>query len=109
MSRGLGDVYKRQALKWLSCQDTANVRSYFRGLLNDEEEGKRAFGIWYLSKVMTRGELESLLNEYMGKESYYYNVVTWLDRFLYAPPEFREMFRRDLQGEAEAFLKDNVF
>jgi HEAT repeat protein len=86
-------------------QDSGEVSVYFRGLLNDESESKRAQAVRYLSKKLGTAELEELLNEYPGNETYYYNVVTWLDRILYAPSSLKEMFTRDLNIEVGAMEK----
>jgi hypothetical protein len=40
-----------------------------------------------------------MLESYLEKETYYYNVLTWLDRLLYSPSPLREMFVRELEKE----------
>ena len=42
-------------------------------------------------------ELRALLEQCVRRESYYYNIVAWLDRLLYAPSLLREMYLRELQ------------
>jgi hypothetical protein len=44
--------------------------------------------------------LELLLAAHLNKETYYYNVVTWLDRLLYSPALLREFFVQDLERQA---------
>ena len=43
-----------------------------------------------------KNKLERFLNDYVQNETYYYNVVCWLDRILYAPRSFKIMFRKQL-------------
>jgi len=42
--------------------------------------------------------VEELLDEYLAKPTYYYNVVCWIDRVLYAPQLMRREFTRKLSG-----------
>jgi hypothetical protein len=51
---------------------------------------------------LTRPLLTKLLNDYLAGSSYYYNVVTLLDRALYAPAILREAYSRE---ECEFFEK----
>jgi len=41
-----------------------------------------------------------MLEAQLHRETYYYNVVTWLDRLLYSPAPLRELFARDLERQA---------
>jgi SOS response regulatory protein OraA/RecX len=69
--------------------------------LHDNKEGKRVRAVFYLQQhAKSKEELEKVLRDYQERESYYYNVVTWLDRLLYAPDLLREDFRRRLRKEA---------
>lgn len=96
---------KREALRWLVSQDSDKVREYFRGLLGDDSESVRELAVWYLASRLTRDEMEELLREYSGRESYYYNVVAWLDRLLYAPRQLREMFVESLGRESHSAIR----
>jgi hypothetical protein len=49
---------------------------------------------------MTAKEVEQFLKEYLGRETYYYNIVTWLDRLLYSPMPLRDMFTQELKQKA---------
>lgn len=89
-------VRRDEALRWLTVQDSEEVKGYFKGLLNDESEILREVAIAYLASRLSGNELEVLLQEYGQSSSYYYNVVTWLDRLLYAPADLRGLFRRQL-------------
>ncbi|MFB0533619.1 MAG: hypothetical protein ACETWR_01415 [Anaerolineae bacterium] len=40
--------------------------------------------------------MEKMLDEYYDNRFYYYNVVTWLDRYLFAPGRYGEFLRNQL-------------
>lgn len=42
------------------------------------------------------GDVLRELNEYLGSETYYYDVVTWFDRCLFAPGRYRSAYREQL-------------
>jgi hypothetical protein len=70
-------------------------------MLIDKDEKNRVRGIHYLSARLPREELEEILGEYLERETYYYNVVTWLDRLLYSPPPLKHMFAKELEEKAK--------
>jgi hypothetical protein len=98
---------RAQGIRYLSSRpshvdyDSGELDGYFRELLNDEDQNNRVRGILFLVKRLSRMDLERLLDEYMGQPKYYYNVVTHLDRFLYAPSVLKDMFMRDIKQEGE--------
>ena len=47
--------------------------------------------------IESREGLERLLDSYLGGESYFYNVVVWIDRMLFSPPRLRRAFRAQLR------------
>jgi hypothetical protein len=91
----------KAALAWLLEQDSSEIRGYFRGVLHDPSDVKRLQGVQYLSDRLSRPELQQILDEYPGDGTYYYNVVTWLDRSLYAPSPLKGMFAEDLRKEVK--------
>ena len=90
----------RVAFDWMFIQDSPEVRKIFDELLGDGNGTNRVRALYYFSKRLQSADLEELLKEYIRKETYYYNVVTWLDRLLYAPSPLRDMFARDLERKA---------
>jgi len=48
---------------------------------------------------LTREDFEHLVEEYLNRSTYFHDVVTWLDRILYSPSQFRKIFERELQQE----------
>jgi hypothetical protein len=86
---------------WMYLQDSPDVRDLFVELLDGEDEARRIRALYYFFSRLQRDELEALLEKYVGKDVYYYNVVAWLDRILYSPSPLREMFVKELEEEAE--------
>jgi len=84
-----------QAIEALTNQPWADLKPLVTTLISDSSPQKRLVGV-RLALCSNDAESERLLREYTSRESYYYNVVAWLDRLLYAPPLLREAFRRQL-------------
>lgn len=61
-------------------------------LLYSEHVNVRLLAAKILSKDLGRNELESILNTYIESQTYYYNVVNFIDGFLYAPGKFKNKF-----------------
>lgn len=76
--------------------DEDRVREISRVMLSADDTDKRLIGIAILVKFCKKAELEALLDEYMATSPHYYNVVTWLDKTLYAPGRYGEFFRKEL-------------
>ena len=70
----------KEGFSWLLDHDSPAIREYFRESLTDESEASRIRSVYYLSGRLERSELEGLLASYLEEATYYYNVVTWLDR-----------------------------
>jgi hypothetical protein len=98
--RELAATNKREIIgigfQWLVEQPSVEGTQYCRELLEEQGDGNRVLSIYYLSQTLSMDELEKLLENYLARDSYFYNVVTWLDRLLYAPPPLREMFATEL-------------
>jgi hypothetical protein len=46
-------------------------------------------------------ELEELLDSYISQGSYYYNIVTWLDRLLYSKGQYHTYYKSTLSSMIE--------
>ncbi len=92
---------KRIAFDWLFSQNSQAVRDFFLGFFHDENSTNRMRAIRYYSRWAAKNELEEFLEAYLTGETYYYDVVTWLDRLVYSPSPLREMFIRVLTDEAD--------
>ncbi len=96
MAKAGGAAWDKPAFEWLIGRDSPEIRDYFRDLLTAESSEKRLRGVYYLMKKLANSELERLLQEYIERNTYYYDVVTWLDRLLYAG-SLTQMYRHDLE------------
>lgn len=85
-----------KATKELWSFNKNRLRKLAKDFLNENDADKRLRGIATLVKFCGKEELEALLDEYMGGTTYYYNIVTWLDRTLYAPGRYGESFKKEL-------------
>ncbi|HUV97959.1 MAG TPA: DUF4062 domain-containing protein [Candidatus Paceibacterota bacterium] len=76
------------------CLDSGRIHS----LLHSKKDQIREMAAAYIMEAFNRDKkkLERFLNDYVQSETYYYNVVCWLDRILYAPRIFKMMFRKQL-------------
>jgi hypothetical protein len=90
----------RTGYGWLYKQVSTEVEKFFEASLESESQTTRTRALYYFSATRTREDLELLLAAQLNKETYYYNVVTWLDRLLYSPALLREFFVQDLERQA---------
>jgi hypothetical protein len=87
------------AYGWMLNQDSEEVGAFFETELVSKDASNRVRALSYFSKRRDSAELSMMLESYLEKETYYYNVLTWLDRLLYSPSPLREMFVRELEKE----------
>jgi len=76
--------------------DEDRLREISRVMLSEDDTDKRLIGLAILIKFCKKAELEAILDEYIATSPHYYNVVTWLDKTLYAPGRYGECFRKEL-------------
>lgn len=67
-----------------------------KDLLMHKIEDIRIYALSYLANILTKKELSGLLNNYLDGTTYYYNVVCWLDKILFAPPKIRRIYKQEL-------------
>jgi hypothetical protein len=68
------------------------------GLLFNSAQRIRLDALALMVHTFSREELETLLDDYPSlRGRYYYNVVSWLDRILYAPTGLREVYTAELK------------
>jgi hypothetical protein len=90
----------RTGYEWLYKQASSEVDTFFEESINSESDARRLRAVYYFSRNRTSGDLERMLEAQLNRETYYYNVVTWLDRLLYSPAPLRDFFTRDLERQA---------
>ncbi len=90
----------RAAFDWLYAQPSKAAKEFFEKLLSSESDKDRVRAVYYFSKHLSKTRLESMLKGQLKQERYYYNVVTWFDRLLYAPRGLRKFFAEGLARQA---------
>ena len=79
--------------------DIAATAKFLEPFLDDEKDKVRIRALAYFTKKYGTEELEQLLQRYTSRSRYYYDIVCWLDRIVYAPSRLKEMYKRRLEGE----------
>jgi HEAT repeat protein len=75
--------------------DTEGTQA-LRGALCHREDTVRQAAVARLAATAERDELIGVLDDYPRQGRYFYNVVVWLDRLLYAPRPLQERYREEL-------------
>ena len=83
---------------WLT-EDLDGIVDHVSDLLRSDRSAVRTAAVAFLVKRLPREQLETLLDEYTGLDTYYYNVVAHLDRILFAPGTIGLHFERSLLSE----------
>lgn len=73
-------------------------------LLMDKTDKIRLYALSYLANILTSKKLNALLKTYLAGSTYYYNVVCWLDRILFATPKIRKVYKQELLH----IIKNNI-
>lgn len=73
-----------------------NKRKIFN-LLNHKNDNIRKAALCYSIFAYNKNELKKLLDDYIKKRQYYYNVVCWFDRVLYSSPELQKYYKKELK------------
>jgi len=66
--------------------------------LLDENESKRQKALSLIVENSTDEDLRQLLERYISRDTYYYNVVCWLDRYLFAPDPIRQVYAKQIHN-----------
>jgi len=86
------------AIRSLRNDDPMGVFEVLEPLLGSMKLRTRSKVLSYFAMRSSREQLEALLLRYLGRDSYFYNVVCWIDRVLYSPPPLQEMFSSKLEA-----------
>lgn len=79
-------------------QDVGAISEFLEPLLLEESDIVRRKVVAFFAKKFTKEELEELLGRYTT-QAYYYDVVCWLDKVLYAPTQLKLFFTRNQEDE----------
>jgi hypothetical protein len=88
--------FQNVALKHASEINSVKIVDLFFPKLKSENEALRIKSLAILLCDTSKKFIDALLDEYTHMESYYYNVVKWLDRYLYAPGIFGQYYKKEL-------------
>lgn len=91
----------RMALETIARADAGTVQENCLELLPNDNEEIRLLGVAYLLRASSDDFLRDVLIGYLSRDTYYYNVVCWLDRVLYAPEPLRTAYRNELLRRIE--------
>ena len=83
----------------LVAENSPEVKSLMESYLASDTVYKRSTAVLFLVRTCSPGELRQVLEQYIQRDSYFYNVVCWLDRVLYAPELLRSAFMRELKNK----------
>lgn len=88
-----------RALSLIDGLDDPDTIQLLEELLAHDQEDLRIAAVVQLRKLLDNQRLEEILRKYSGRGSYFYDVVTWLDRLLYAPgPILRYLPARSIRS-----------
>jgi hypothetical protein len=81
--------------------DPERVWMRIKDRLLDSDDDVRKLVCAFAIKKFSAKKLERILDNYLSKDSYYYNVVYMLDRALYAKPPLRKIFTDDMASHLD--------
>ncbi len=90
--RSGNDQLVKIALIALKGRKEEKVRTAIQPLISDPNPGTRVMALAWMSTSYTTQELEEFLENYPRRDTYYYNIVCWLDRFVYCPIPVKSIF-----------------
>ena len=86
-------------VKYLQDSLVEETAKLLEPLLSHKNDDIRLKALVFFGRNLSAEELEELLTRYVSRGSYYYNVVCWLDRILYGPSSFRDIFSKQLESK----------
>ena len=97
LKSGKSALVRLAILSLLDC-NPRKVWPQIENRLYDEDEEIRKLICAYAIKKLPAKRLAKLLDAYLAKERYYYNVVYFLDRALYAKDPLRKLFIKEIEA-----------
>lgn len=95
------ETIAKLAVQILAEHETKRKVELARGLLKSKTDRRRLEGLAILFRCYDLNGVEKLLDVYLAQKSYYYNIVTWIDRCLYAKGRYSKFFRTKLSRMTE--------
>jgi hypothetical protein len=87
-------------------EEESSSAELLKPYLNDPRDALRTRAMTFFAVKFERQELESLLAEYLSRETYYYDVVGCFDKVLYSPVRFSDSLLSDLKKNLFGFLEE---
>jgi HEAT repeat protein len=97
-----GSDMRRAALSLISGLGDQYALPFLEELLSHENADLRVAALGQIRKRLDNDRLAGLLRKYTELATYYYNVVAWLDRMIYAPPPISNYYEEELEGKLGA-------
>jgi len=95
ISSGDKDIVKTCLSYGLAVKENSMLENA-KDLLMHKTEDIRIYALSYLANKLSKKKLSELLNNYLAGTTYYYNIVCWLDRILFAPSKIRSFYKKYL-------------
>jgi len=76
--------------------DLRKARTVLEPMLDSNKDEIRKEALSCFVNKLSRKKLEKMLNQYLEKTTYYYNIVHWLDKAVYAPKIVKSSFLKNL-------------
>lgn len=93
---------RRAALPLIGALPDEDALPFLEELLLDADEGIRVAAVACLRNRVGRERLTEILWQYIDHGTYFYNVVAWLDRIIYAPAPLSSYYGAELDRESKA-------
>src|ERR1022692_3941794 len=92
-----GSDMHRAALSLVAGLSDQDALPFLKELLSHEDADLRVGAVGQIRKRVDNDRLADLLQSYTELGTYYYNVVVWLDRLIYAPPPISSHYESELE------------
>ena len=86
------------AVESLMDYELDEIRPILEPLLNNTIGQIRLKALTYFVKKLSHDDLAGLMSECLARPTYFYNVICWLDRILYAPLPLRPAYEAQLES-----------
>lgn len=90
--------FLKESFRCISELPKENKINIAKQLLSFFDDEIRLKALSLITRTLNENQLKELLDEYLLKETYYYNVVTWLDRYLYSNGCFKHYYHKYIQN-----------
>jgi hypothetical protein len=97
-----GRDMKLAALSLVRDQPNEDALPFLEELLSHEDGSVRVVALGQLWRRVDRDALEAVLRKYIDQGTYFYDVVAWLDRLIYAPEPVSAYYQMELDRKMEA-------